>query len=103
MPKLWAPLLHASRSAESPRIRGRCLAGPRQDADFPGQPRTQLLSLGFKVKSSLEVEPELFRRAKVSREPDSGVSTHGPGAVDDFVDASWRDADVEGYPVLRDA
>lgn len=52
---------------------------------------------------ALEVHPELGGVAEVAAESDRGIGGDAAFAVDDLVDASRRDADGDGHPVLGDS
>jgi len=62
-------------------------------------------SVGFdiEVELCLEVEPEPRCGPEVTGQTKSGVGGDRSLSVNDLVDAAWRDADVFGEPVLRQA
>jgi hypothetical protein len=48
----------------------------------------------------LKVKPETLRHAEVEGESESGVGRNSSLPMHDFIDATWRDRDVLGKPIL---
>ena len=75
---------------------------PGEGLHLPVQSVRQGFQRCFHVILRLQVQPELRLHVEIPTEPKRGVGGDAPAAVDNFVDASRRDADVFCQPVLTD-
>jgi hypothetical protein len=61
------------------------------------------VAFDLEVVAALQVQPEAVRRTEEARQRKGRGGADAAPAVDDLVDASWRDAYRDGEPVLGDA
>jgi hypothetical protein len=66
------------------------------------QPVSQAVLFHLQVIPGLKVQPEPFTRTEKPGKTQSGVCSDVPLTENNFVDASRRDADALGKPVLTD-
>jgi hypothetical protein len=71
--------------------------------DLSRQPVSDSILLSGKVKVALQIEPELRGDAKVTSQTQRGVRRDAPVAMNNFVDAAGRDADILRQAILRNA
>jgi hypothetical protein len=71
--------------------------------DLSRQPVSYSILLSGKFKVALKIKPELRGDAKVTSETQRGVRRDAPVAMNNFVDAAGRDADILRQAILRNA
>ena len=105
-PALWLASGGGGRHiCEAQASRGHGFSSGPELAGFDGacDAGFEFVGGGFEIEMRLQVKPEFRRHAEVAPKPQGGVGGDGALAVDDFVNAARRHADVFGQAVLRDA
>jgi hypothetical protein len=77
------------------------LTRSRKDGDFLPQPIAEPVPFDLQVVSRLQVQPEPLRGAEEARKTKCRVCRDGALSMDDLVDASRRNVDLVGKPILR--